>query len=711
MSQSLMLFFYLSEHVRQLLISYASKIFLLIIAACLSACGGGGGGGGSDEVSQPQSELINIQEPNTQLQPQTETNQSDNSDKPLTDKTPPVITLLGDNPVMLSVGDAYLANNVTAFDATDGDITESIIIDDTALNTSIAGAYVINYLVTDQAGNIGRARRIVNVIQPPVNLPAGWQSIDIGNTGQQGSVIYAEEQYTLRGAGLGVDSNADSLHFVYTRLSGNGEIRARVSSIDVTQPSTQAGLMIRETLDAGSAFSMISLTSGAELNNAWRSDNNAISVVQSSTLTDANTFPQWLRISREGNKIEMYLSTDNEQWMLINTQTITFGTVLYVGLAITSLDPARLAYAEIEQVSVSQTSSKEIPTDSDIHTANFYVATNGNDGNTGSIDDPLASLSRAAQLAQPGDIIFIREGIYSVDVQLTQSGAANNPITYQSFPGELAIFDGSSIQAGTNVQIDITGSYNILRDIEVRHSPMRGILVSGDNNIIQDVTIHGSHHVGLQFFEATNSQAINVTAHSNYDPQNNGGNADGIQALYSSDISIIGCRVYNNSDDGVDTYESIRITIDRCHAYQNGFDNGDGNGFKLGGGEGNSGEAIVTNSIAYQNKRRGFTFNGSNLANTLLNNSAADNPVNYQFLNATHVLKNNISYRGQLDLDGNTRDENNSWNLAIDDPLFISVDPLSNEFFKLQPASPALNVGVDVGLPFAGAAPDLGVTR
>ena len=38
-------------------------------------------------------------------------------------------------------------------------------------------------------------------------------------------------------------------------------------------------------------------------------------------------------------------------------------------------------------------------------------------------------------------------------------------------------------------------------------------------------------------------------------------------------------------------------------------------------------------------------------------------------------------------------------------PLF--VDPVNN-YFQLRPGSPAIDTGVDVGLPFNGAAPDIG---
>ena len=42
----------------------------------------------------------------------------------------------------------------------------------------------------------------------------------------------------------------------------------------------------------------------------------------------------------------------------------------------------------------------------------YYVATNGDDANTGSIDSPFATLARAQAEVKAGDIVYIRGGRY-----------------------------------------------------------------------------------------------------------------------------------------------------------------------------------------------------------------------------------------------------------------------------------------------------------
>ena len=89
---------------------------------------------------------------------------------------------------------------------------------------------------------------IGGVVPLQAQPPAGWTAIDIGNPAVAGSVEYDEvtETWTIRGGGTGIRDKADEFHFVYKRLSGNGELVARVASIDPPLSDwSMAGLMIR----------------------------------------------------------------------------------------------------------------------------------------------------------------------------------------------------------------------------------------------------------------------------------------------------------------------------------------------------------------------------------------------------------------------------------------------------------------------------------
>ena len=71
---------------------------------------------------------------------------------PEADTTAPAITLLGEVDITLTVGDSYTDAGATALDETDGDITESIVVDN-PVDTSVADTYTVTYSVQDDAGN------------------------------------------------------------------------------------------------------------------------------------------------------------------------------------------------------------------------------------------------------------------------------------------------------------------------------------------------------------------------------------------------------------------------------------------------------------------------------------------------------------------------------------------------------------------------------
>src|SRR6185295_16555800 len=84
----------------------------------------------------------------------------------------------------------------------------------------------------------------------------GWTSADIGAVGQAGSTSLAGGSFTITASGGDIWDMADGFRFIYQPLSGDGEISARVVSVTHADDWTKAGVMIRETLAAGSAFAM-----------------------------------------------------------------------------------------------------------------------------------------------------------------------------------------------------------------------------------------------------------------------------------------------------------------------------------------------------------------------------------------------------------------------------------------------------------------------
>ena len=68
------------------------------------------------------------------------------------DTTAPVITIIGNNPMITGMGATYTDLGATALDETDGDITSKIVVTNN-VNTADTGTYHVNYNVADNAGN------------------------------------------------------------------------------------------------------------------------------------------------------------------------------------------------------------------------------------------------------------------------------------------------------------------------------------------------------------------------------------------------------------------------------------------------------------------------------------------------------------------------------------------------------------------------------
>src|SRR3989475_39151 len=126
-----------------------------------------------------QIRTINIQSPTV------------NNPTPLPDTTPPVITLLGSNPVTVQVGSTYTDAGATATDNVDGILTPSIT-ESNSVNTTVAGTYTVTYNVSDKAGNAAtQVTRTVNVVNntpldttPPVITLLGSNpvTVQVGST-------------------------------------------------------------------------------------------------------------------------------------------------------------------------------------------------------------------------------------------------------------------------------------------------------------------------------------------------------------------------------------------------------------------------------------------------------------------------------------------------------------------------------------------------
>jgi len=315
----------------------------------------------------------------------------------------------------------------------------------------------------------------------------------------------------------------------------------------------------------------------------------------------------------------------------------------------------------------------------------------------------LTELTNVISEVVPGDTVFIRGGIYqpTSPIVFQTSGTPSNPITYEAYPNEKVVFDGSlatdaSLGGDGSWEpplVHIYGNWNILRNIEVRNSPGSGILVYGADVILDHVETHHNRGVGANTV-GDRCQFLYCVSHDNIDPQATipGGDADGLGASAPSSGSyFLGCVAYGNSDDGFDLWGSTGNTVENCVAYGNGLLQGNGQGFKLAIG----GNNYVSKCIAYNNRAAGFG-SEEEAPNNFVDHCTAYNNGQIGFLSAylsSGTFTNNIGSFSWWQAE--PTHYSNSWNFGLTNYGFISTDLTSVDFLSLRADSPCRSKASD----------------
>lgn len=301
----------------------------------------------------------------------------------------------------------------------------------------------------------------------------------------------------------------------------------------------------------------------------------------------------------------------------------------------------------------------------------------------------------------------------------------------------------------------VTGTYNY------------GIMLrtTVNNCIIENCEVDHIGGDGLNIGDnCNNNLVLNCDSHHNQDPLS-GVPYDGSNGFSFTGQSTGGnntfrnCRSWWNCDDGFDTFgTSVTAIFDGCWSFWNGYipgtytTAGNGMGFKLGprgvAGVTTANLRTYTNCLSFENRSGGFDKSDqddtSSFEVTLYNTTtygngrkpdgtivtSAANGIYLANYSAVNTLKNNLGYQNGNGSNGNqgfinsqSVQASNSWlgGVTVSDADFLSVSSAGSDgarqangslpvlnFMKLAGGSDLIDKGVNVGLPFNGAAPDMG---
>jgi hypothetical protein len=180
-------------------------------------------------------------------------------------------------------------------------------------------------------------------------LRDNWRGQDIGDAsiagraGQSGGVV------AVKVAAAGMGDKADSFHFIYHRAVGDGEIIARIMSIEGADRLAQSGVMVRDRLQANAAFAAVSVSANGTLSFQSRSEAAAKA---RTVATNQVSVPRWVRLVKAQKHFTAYHSSDGQTWEEAGATTIDMGDTVFLGLAcashsnfalsVTTLDHLRL---------------------------------------------------------------------------------------------------------------------------------------------------------------------------------------------------------------------------------------------------------------------------------------------------------------------------------------------------------------------------------
>jgi hypothetical protein len=404
-----------------------------------------------------------------------------------------------------------------------------------------------------------------------------------------------------------------------------------------------------------------------------------------------------------------------------------------------------------------------------VHGADYYVATNGNDSGPGTLAQPFASIAQAQQAASPGDTVYVRGGTYTnfavgatdANYQYVLNITKSN-INYLAYPGDSRpVLDFSNISPATLriAGVYVTGSNNTFQGIDLTgitagtQKQCENWRVSGSGNTFRQIVNHDDQANGIYLIShAANNLMVNCDSYNLVGVSGiSAGNTDGFGCHSAGSGNVLrGDRSWGNSDDGYDCISNTGggVTFDHCWAYDNGRFDGNANGFKVGG-FGDTGGPFpspppvhtVEFCLSASNGANGFYANHQpGQAANWYNNTAYNDHSDFNMLEAINttpgptssvpgtqeVMHNNLAYVGTAISNFNesgpmVSDNSFTLPLTVNPADFLSLDAsqmtlprnadgsLPNiSFMHLAPGSDLIDAGQDVGLPYEGAAPDLG---
>ncbi|SPE55794.1 putative Glucan endo-1,6-beta-glucosidase [Verrucomicrobia bacterium] len=331
-------------------------------------------------------------------------------------------------------------------------------------------------------------------VQPPPCYP--WATVDVGAVGLTGGATWSNGTFAVSGSGADIWNTADALQFVNQPTTGACEIRARVVSLQGTDPWAKAGVMLRESLAAGAvnASVLVSASNGAAFQ--IRGSTGGATV---STVVGGVAVPCWVRLARTaGDLFAGYFSSDGSNWTQIRTSTsIPMTNAAPAGLAVTAHNNGLSCMAVLDNVSVNQPPALAPIANQTILAGRVLVVTNS----ASDPDVPAQTLAFGLTSPPAGALVNPTSGLFTWRPAIAQSPSTQAVAVVVSDDGV------PSMSATQRFLVTVTRPANPVLNATPDTNGRFGFWINGNTG--PDYTIQGSTNLeAWSSLVSTNSTSL-----------------------------------------------------------------------------------------------------------------------------------------------------------------------------------------------------------
>jgi len=234
--------------------------------------------------------------------------------------------------------------------------------------------------------------------------------------------------------------------------------------------------------------------------------------------------------------------------------------------------------------------------------ASWYVSPSGNDSNSCAQTSPCRQISRALNIVQPGDTIFVADGTYNAFTVDSLNGTAANPITIQALGQNAQILPLSGVRDTIFVTFS---SYIVLDGLRSFNANRAGVRIDNSPNVTVQNGVYGNNAEWGIFTDFSDHLLIrnnecygSVAQHGIY--VSNSGDWPIVRANWLHDNAGAGVQLNADASQGGDGIITGALIEDNV-IYNNG--SAGGGAINLDGVQ----YSTIQNNLLYNNHASGIT--------------------------------------------------------------------------------------------------------